>query len=55
MDITSSTSIQTAMLSWAASAGLFIGATIAGLLTFFMGFAVAKGGLKAVMKRLHIL
>lgn len=51
----SSTQIASLISTWVGNATDFLLVTLAGLVTFAIGYAVAKGSLRFVLKRLHII
>lgn len=55
MGILATSTLAATIGSWVSTATDYIGIVIGALLVFAIGYAVAKGALRFVLKRLHLL
>lgn len=55
MGIFATSTLGTTITGWVTDAASYIGIALTALFAFAVGFAVAKGALRFVLKRLHLL
>lgn len=55
MGIFATGTLPTTITGWVGTAAEYIGIALTALLAFAIGYAVAKGALRFILKRLHLL